>query len=195
MARTARDWTAGRKARLSRARPDGNSDDAAPAQRRPRRHGLESLARQGRRTGRGRCGTRRHAARGRRERRHYLHVPPRCSRRGASGVRSRRPGKRRRRRQTRGRLLLDPSRCGALDRGAAEGGERHGLDRRAGLRRHQGRRGRHARGHGRRRCRRYRAGAALCAGDGAPVHAYGADQARARPQSSATRSSPAAAWQ
>ena len=110
------------------------------------------------------------------ERRHYLHVPPRCSRRGASGVRSRRPGKRRRRRQTRGRLLLDPSRCGAFDRGAAEGRERHGLDRRAGLRRHQGRRGRHARGDGRRRCRRYRAGAALCAGDGAPVHAYGPDR-------------------
>ena len=190
-----RNWTAGRKAWLSRARPDGHSDDAAAAERRPRRHGLESHSRQGRRTGRGRRRTRRHAARGRSERRHYLHVPPGCSRRGASGVRSRRPGKRRRRWQTRGRLLLDPSRCGAFDRIAAQGRERHGLDRRAGFRRHQGRRGRHAGGDGRRRCRRYRAGAALCAGDGAPVHAYGADQARARPQSSATRLSPAAAWQ
>ncbi len=37
------------KTRLSRARPDGNSDDAAAAERGPRRHGLESVARQGHR--------------------------------------------------------------------------------------------------------------------------------------------------
>ena len=182
------DGTNGGKARLSRARDDGVSDDAAPPERRPRRHGLEPVARQGRRTGRGRRQTRRPSARGGR-------LPP-ASSSCASPMPP--PSKKwcsvptawppdRRPRKARRRLLLDSPRCGARHRGAAEDGERHGMDRCAGFRRHHGRRGRHARGDGRRRCRRYRAGAALCPGDGAAAHPYGADRRGPDRPNSATR--------
>ena len=116
------------------------------------------------------------SARSGRCRQHHLHVPHRCRGRGRSGVRPRRSGDGGWRRKARRRLLLDPPGCGARHRGAAEAGERHGMDRCAGFRRHHGRRGRHARGDGRRRCRRYRAGAALCSGDGATAHPYGSDR-------------------
>ena len=92
------------------------------------------------------------------------------------GVRPRRHRGGARRRQAGRRLLVDPSGRGPRHRRTAEGRQRHGMDRCAGLRRHQGRGGRHARGDGRRRCRRHRAGAALCAGDGATAHAYGPDR-------------------
>ena len=109
---------------------------------------------------------------------HHLHVPHRRGCRGRRGVRSRRPCDRGRRRKTRRRLLVDPPGCRARHRDAAEGGERHGMDRCAGLGWHQGRRGRHACGDGRRRRGRYRAGAALRSGDGAAVHPYGSDRRR-----------------
>ncbi len=66
-------------------------------------------------------------------------------------------------------------------------GERHGMDRCAGFRRHQGRRGRHARGDGRRRCRRHRDGCGpMCWRwrDGSRIWAR---PARARPRNSAIR--------
>ena len=57
-----------------------------------------------------------------------------------------------------------------------ESSERDGLDRRAGLRRHQGRRGRHACRDGWRRISRCREGPSLCFGNGATIDAYGPDR-------------------
>ena len=120
-------------------------------------------------------------------RRHHLHVPHRRRCRRSGGVRPRWPRGVRRLRQARRRLLVDPSGCGPRHRRAAQGRQRHGMDRRAGLRRHHGRGRRHACGHGRRRCRRHRTGAGpMCCRwrDGSRIWAR---PARARPQSSATR--------
>src|SRR5262249_25715521 len=64
-----------------------------------------------------------------------------------------RTGRGTRRRQARRRLLVDPSGRRTRRCRAAEGGERHGVDRRAGLRRNQGRGGRHTCGYGGRGCR------------------------------------------
>ena len=110
--------------------------------------------------------------------RHRLHVRDGCRSRRRGDLRAGRPCSGSRRRQARGRFLIDPSRCRARACSAIESCERRKLDRCTGVRRHQGRRRRHACHHGRRRGRRHRAGAALCAGHGAQVHPHGSHRRR-----------------